>query len=174
MRIFKLAQEAYQIAVDHGWHDRPRTPDEVLALILTEAGEAVDEDRKANALVYKGRSGKPEGVAVELADLCIRIMDAAGEFDAIEDLSIGYKTAEKYPNDQTTLTTLVMDIAEVVGEARYCFVVLKNPSNALHTLGWAISFIEDFCKTIKVDLETVIKEKMEFNKGRPHKHGKSY
>ena len=180
MRIFKLAQEAYTIAKEHGWHDTARHYDEILALIMTEAGEAVDEQRKLKpnepvCKVYRREDGKPEGVAYELADICIRVMDAAGEFEAIDDLTAGFKTAEKYPEMYNIpLTSLVMDIGDFIGEARYCFQTLQNKNNAAHTLGWVISFIHDWCKGNEIDLERHIREKMEYNRTRPYKHNKQF
>ena len=182
MRIFKLAQEAYQIAVDHGWHDTSRHHDEILALIMTEAGEAVDEERKIDkangqtvAHTYYCQDGKPEGVAFELADICIRVMDAAGGLEGIEDLVAGFKTAERYPvTTNSPLTSLVMDLNDVIGEARYCFQTLHNSKNACHTLGWVVSFIKDWCKANSIDLEKHIREKMEYNRTRPYKHGKQF
>jgi NTP pyrophosphatase (non-canonical NTP hydrolase) len=176
MRIFKLAQEAYQIALDHGWHDKKRSYDEILALILTEAGEAIDEDRKGNpaGMHYIGKNGKPEGVGIELADLVIRIMDAAGELEAIEDLTAGYKTAEKYPGTAVELTSLVMDVADVISEARYCFQTLRNAHNAANTLGWAVSFIDEWCDGHGIKLDAMVKQKMAYNRTRSIRHGKAY
>ena len=149
---------------------------------MTEAGEAVDEERKIDksngqtvAHTYHRQDGKPEGVAYELADICIRVMDAAGEFEAIDDLTAGFKTAERYPvSTNAPLTSLVMDLNDVIGEARYCFQTLQNHKNAVHTLGWVVSFIKDWCKANAIDLEKHIKEKMEYNKSRPYKHGKQF
>lgn len=76
-----------------GWHDRYnsiRKPEAIadhvvakLALIMTEASEAIEEIRNGRAPneQYTGSGGKPEGVPSELADIVIRTMDLAYMLD---------------------------------------------------------------------------------------------
>lgn len=69
-------KEIHRIAKDKGWYDPPvRTPLESLALVVTEVAEAIEELRKPNARALYREEGKYEGIAVELADAMIRIMD---------------------------------------------------------------------------------------------------
>jgi hypothetical protein len=76
-----MAQEAFDNAEAHGFHDRdpfdiPPVP-EMLMLIVSEAAEAMEEDRKAlggliaSHIRYR-EDGKPEGFGPELADIVIR------------------------------------------------------------------------------------------------------
>jgi NTP pyrophosphatase (non-canonical NTP hydrolase) len=95
---------AYENASAHGFKHKNFA--EAIALIHSELSEALEEDRKGAPQVYYAANGKPEGVAVELADAVIRICD--------------------------------------------------------------------LCGYLKIDLEKVIAEKMEYNAGRPHLHGKRY
>jgi NTP pyrophosphatase (non-canonical NTP hydrolase) len=79
--LHNLQQTAWQIAEDHGWHESPRTPGDLIALIHTELSEAFEEIRNGrppNAVTYEG---KPEGFGVELADAVIRILDVCGIYD---------------------------------------------------------------------------------------------
>lgn len=102
MNINELAKEVHQNAVDHGWWDKPPTLPEALCLIHAELSEALEEYREGNPLIYGtcalaaedckysgvcdkvGRPGevdgidgpcKPEGIAVELADVILRTLD---------------------------------------------------------------------------------------------------
>ena len=104
MRINSLVKMAYENALAHGFKHKNFA--EAIALIHSELSEALEEDRKGAPQVYYAANGKPEGVAVELADAVIRICD--------------------------------------------------------------------LCGYLKIDLEKVIAEKMEYNAGRPHLHGKRY
>jgi NTP pyrophosphatase (non-canonical NTP hydrolase) len=91
-------RDIHDLAVEKGWYDgTPRSPLEMLALIVSEAGEAINEARVDRPAVYfickatgkplslkevnRGLIGfnhwKPEGEAVELADVIIRCLDYA-------------------------------------------------------------------------------------------------
>ena len=102
MNINELAKEVHENAVAHGWWEKPPTIPEALCLIHAELSEALEEYREGNPLIYGtcalaaedckfsgvcdrvGRPGegegidgpcKPEGIAVELADVILRTLD---------------------------------------------------------------------------------------------------
>ena len=115
----ELAKEVHENAVNHGWWEHDIPFPEVIALIHSEVSEALEEDRDGKPDVYNycKKTGepcmtywctsyslkngepycqedmldnKPEGKAVELADVIIRILDYCGrkEIDIDEAIRI--------------------------------------------------------------------------------------
>jgi NTP pyrophosphatase (non-canonical NTP hydrolase) len=96
--ITQISDLCFQLARDKGWHDTPRDPLSVMALVHSEISEAVEELRRGTPMVdYPGKGGKPEGYGVELADAMIRIMDFCGS----EGIPIGRLIEKKLKYNMT-------------------------------------------------------------------------
>lgn len=116
LTITELIKKAHANATAHGWHEPERTFGELIALCHSELSEALEEYRNGHQMdecyyVCKScqlgpcelgnsdsrseycascPSPKPEGIAIELADVVIRIADMCGLYgidleEAIKD-----------------------------------------------------------------------------------------
>jgi NTP pyrophosphatase (non-canonical NTP hydrolase) len=74
MSLNEMAQEIHRNAVEHGWWETPRNFGEIISLCHSELSEALEAYRNNESMVWID-DGKPEGIAVEMVDCMIRILD---------------------------------------------------------------------------------------------------
>jgi NTP pyrophosphatase (non-canonical NTP hydrolase) len=89
------------VAIQHGWDFEEREIPEKIALMHSELSEALEEYRKRNMkMYYLPDSPKPEGFAVELADLLIRVFHMAGrlqlDLEPILEEKMSYNKTRPY------------------------------------------------------------------------------
>lgn len=100
MTIKELQKKCYEQAEKSGWTEQPISVIEQVALIHSEASEALESWRNKEPLFWIRENRKPEGVAAEYADIIIRIGHYAEALgidlqDAIEQ-KLAYNATRPY------------------------------------------------------------------------------
>lgn len=197
MNLNELAKEAHQNAVDHGFWDPEPTFGELVALMHSELSEALEEYRAGRPMVLKAcmtaetdtpcleegcedwnegkceltcLSPKPEGITVELADCIIRILDWCGHKDMKPD-GILLNIHEPYkdePEHEGPFGDFVSMMHNLLSAAAYDS--FDDYDRAIFLCS-VIYFILDRMEREGVDMESIIREKMDYNRTRPYRHG---
>lgn len=192
INLNKLRDEAYQNAVEHGWHDEDLSDEHFLCLVISELMEAVQAERKGKRSdVAKFNEWQGNNIPFseetrirrfqedfeayikdseedELADVCIRIFDLAGLL-GVSFLGVKFplKIREeiyKYKS-QNTFTEWCYNLTRFI--ANY---------NSFHitTLEFFVMVLQEVFIISKIkgfDLLWHIEMKMKYNRTRPRMHG---
>lgn len=194
MNLNELAKEAHQIAVEHGWWSPEPSFGDLVALMHSELSEALEEYRAGNRIrpgqptpmVYYSGGGyvatdttecckKPEGIAVELADCIIRILDWMGKEQMDADKLMYESTQRVMPEvpkriNNTSFGNCISrwHLLLSLGYVHWC----REPGEyAALRIALCMAEILDWAGKEGVDMEAIIREKMEYNKTRPYRHG---
>lgn len=197
-----LVQECHQNAVKHGFWEEGKPGYETAALIHSEWSEVLEEARAGRGLVWynEERDHKPEGIAVEIIDGIIRIFDWLGHEKV--QLSDGYshirildivandsvELSDEHEHDFVSYYCLPgikdMDVAELVCTMHYvttaAYIEYTGGTTSEERLHWIILLLHMIASGFAwiawhgEDPIKLLKEKQEYNRKRPYKHGKKF
>ena len=199
------AKEIHENAVAHGWWEEDRTISEICALIHSELSEALEEARAARPMMYvmdeyNGEyiqnpkyfgSRKPEGIAVELADAVIRMLDWMAycgqeyRLDYVEEqgerLAAGYARSETEPEELPEFVAYLHDIVSMIhlrlmdiNKVRGSGQKKKRLTEALAAAAGVVFLVNGWLRMQGIQLREVMEIKHRYNKTRPYKHGKAF
>lgn len=95
--ISSLVEICDFLAEVKGWQERAIPVPEMIALIHSEASEALEEYRNNMPFSYTSPTGKPEGIGSEFADIIIRIM----HYVSLLDIDLEYEMIRKLKYNAT-------------------------------------------------------------------------
>lgn len=197
VNINALAAEAHANAVRHGFWAVPDVEERLIALLHCELSEAIQAEREEQPMFYSicerwdGTTDKctlltlnvcaeypvdaltdngkhcsyrkPDGIAVELADFVIRLLDyAAGNRIGI-------------PRNRLILETY-SSLPALVNHLHFQINEVERHSKPLQgcIIADSINTVRAYLHEQGIDLWSVVREKMDYNKTRPALHGKKY
>ena len=193
INLKEFAKEIHENAVAHGWWEKDVPPEETIALIHSEWSEALEEYRAGRPIVWHNCNvdcdvceqckgcyyhvnaepekceyrGKPEGIAVELIDGCIRILDYLAHKDEDVELLISKSNPLLWCDGD------VVSTAKIVSTLHYHTAIAHESCLGIDAsrLEYAMSMAFAWIEANGLDPVTILREKHEYNKTRPYKHG---
>lgn len=183
-----LKERAYKTAVAHGFHEEEKLDAYWLGLVMSEAGEAINADRKgrhADAVLFNDDLAKmpfkdsfeahiKDIVEDEIADIVIRLFDFAG--------LRGYKLMNKAEHsfasigvvDTYTRNGLPGTLLQVIG--LLCFSLNRKTTERTisNVIGILSECFDKMTGGSDCDLWWFVKQKMRYNETRAMLNGKRY
>jgi len=129
MEIKDIQKEVHQTAKDHGWWDKPKTFGEIIALIHSEASEALEEYRNHlnHPLTYYSGEGKYyDGLATSKIIVTSPYQDIKFQNGAGEIIT---SKPEGIPSELADIVIRVMDYCEWAGINLEAAILEKHEYN---------------------------------------------
>ena len=200
----KFIDEVHTNSVAHGFWEGERDICESVALIHAEWSEALEEYRADRPMIWfecadgveaalQGcgingvceethlcayRKSKPEGIAVELIDGCIRILDLFGNYersvecDSIEEMAHYAEVNNPLLDGNTPVPKLVAGLHSITAKALDRSLTIGNTRRGIAPLVGALGVVFHWLIENGYDPEKLMLAKHEYNKTRPYRHGK--
>lgn len=171
MDILQAAAFASSTAREKGWLDRPRTAHDVFSLFHSELSEALEayRDGDTSRVAVISEDGKPEGVAVELADFVIRVLEWC-ETECHQGILMGIVAGHSFPDDSVPFPRCIAELHAAVGCA-YMAWDDRDEGKMAEFLTLCVLRTFWYCQREKIDLVGAINVKQQYNTTRMQRHG---
>ena len=106
MDLKKMQNDVFEWAKSKGWTDKEVSTPEQIALIHSEASEALESWRKNEPVSWVDNNLKPQGIGSEYADILIRVLHYSTlqgidlESEYIRKMNYNYKRPYRHGNKQ--------------------------------------------------------------------------
>ena len=187
----EFAQEVHENACEKGWWDEPVTFGDIVSLCHSEISEALEEFRAGRPLVYfvetngfvvtamdERQGEKPEGIAVELGDCVMRILDWMRQESVDVDGAMAQARVMLRGGREVPALRVNGGMGDLAAELHlYLSMAYRNWLNGTGTspiatrMALVILRIQEWAGERGVDLDQVLREKHAYNKSRPYRHG---
>ena len=169
MNLSELQREAHAIAKEHGWWDEERTFGDLIALVHSALSKALEAYRVCGIVDCPHEHTEGAGVASELADVVIRVADMAEWYG----VRLDFPSDDLMPRMPTlsfwTFGDWTTYIHSWVAEIGGCYwddnVWWKEATKVVIGLTYRMA------AHYGIDLDAAIEAKLEYNRGRPYRHG---
>ena len=165
MKLNNLVAKHAKMMKEKGWDEEKRSKAELHMLMITEIAEASEEVR-GGKLSYYEEDGKPEGEAIELADLCLRIMHRFSDkgWD-LDDAILGRRSVFHYHIEGYSPLEFHHRLAKII--------ILASEVEEKDCLAAIVHLCDLWCHAMSfpILLEDAIRGKMKYNQTRPYRHG---
>ena len=151
--------------------------DEIAPCCPTSEAECLEFERRFEC---KYRSAKPEGIAVELMDGVIRILDLYGQNgitftrSTVQQIARATKQANPLLNKQTPLVEIIAAAHSLTAKAGDLMLRGITPKVALGALEACAGLVMWWVDAHGENPEKILEEKHQYNLTRPYKHGKKF
>jgi NTP pyrophosphatase (non-canonical NTP hydrolase) len=181
MNLNQLAKQIHQNNKQKGFWDNERSNSELLMLVICELAEAVEADRKGRyanrTQMYAALRTNKDFVTYfeyfikdtfedEMADAIIRLLDMAAARGIELSTNIGFIETEG--------TKIYKQISKIEAIFEIVHIVYYIGVASLKGINFVLNTLFQMCKHWGIDIEWHIMQKIQYNKTRPHKHGKAY
>ena len=174
MNYNKLAEEAHENAVKHGFWEAKVSNEHCLMLVITEIAEMVEAhrvSRKAKTAAYNDMPNKQIGfekfikntMEDEMADIVIRLADLAGALGVNFDKMLPCRYYRAFSKFSFTENAFAL-----------CKGLSKDAIGIEKRIQFGLDFVSKWAQELNIELAFFVAQKMRYNVMRPYRNGKQY